>query len=277
MLAVDGMERNAAPRATCEGIRSFTSLPATSFYLSESHEDIGEPRDMGGPDDLWLPSELAAILEDARTWSRGRTWYQAHRLPWRRGYLIYGLPGTGKTSLARAIGMDLDLPIYAIDLPSMNNRELSDAFTAARSDAPCMLLFEDFDAVHNGRLPRQPNQQLGTPPSFDLLLNQIQGIGTNDGIMVIITTNHLDAIDHALGGPARVDVDGNVTVGESHSRPGRIDRICRTPDTIDSAGRRMLAARMLPNADMDALLAETEGQTPAQFQDELLTRAQATL
>ncbi len=260
------------------GSSAFTDKPATSFYLTEDPNDIGEPNHSGGPEDLWLPTELKGILDDARQWSRNREWYLDHRLPWRRGYLLHGKPGTGKTSIARAIGIDLDMPIYAIDLQSMTNNDLSAAFEQARSNTPCMVLFEDLDSVYNARTSKQPNAQLGTPPSFDLLLNQIQGVGSNDGVMVMMTTNHLETIDQALGGPAVQKPDGTIEVGELRPRPGRIDRMVKTPDTIDVTGRRQLANRMLTNeTEIDMVLAETHGMTPAQFQEVLLTKAQERL
>lgn len=267
---------HSQPTAASNG-SSFTDKPSTAFYLTENPDDIGDPKHQGSPEDLWLPTEMQQIIDDARQWFKNREWYIKHRIPWRRGYLLYGNPGTGKTSVARAIGIDLDMPIYAMDLQSMTNETLTNAFDQARQNIPCMVLFEDLDSVYHGRTAKQANAQLGTPPSFDLLLNHLQGVGSNDGLMVIITTNHLETVDQALGGPAVQNPDGTLTVGEIRPRPGRVDRLLHTPDTIDAEGRLLLARRMLTEDEAKAIVQQTEGLTPAQFQEALLTRAQELL
>jgi SpoVK/Ycf46/Vps4 family AAA+-type ATPase len=132
-----------------------------------------------------------------------------------------------------------------------------------------MLLMEDFDSVYNGRLPCTPNIQLGTPPSFDSLLNQIQGVGSNDGLMVFLTTNHLKSIDQALGGHL---VDGHA-VEHARPRPGRVDMMIQTPDSISEEGRIVIATRMLPKEHWGDLIQSTAGMTPAQYHEAVLQRA----
>jgi len=247
----------------------FTRLPATSFFVTADPKDLGEPRHQGGPADLWLAPEVSSVLEDARSWMKRRAWYSDRGLPWRRGYLVHGRPGTGKTSLARAIGIDLDFPIYSLDLGSMTNQDLAAAFATARSDAPCMILLEDFDSVYDGRKAIQANPQLGTPPDFGQILNQIQGVENNDGIMVFITTNHMRSVDQALGGP---NVDG-VVFDEARPRPGRVDIMMETPDTISEEGRRHIATKMLPLGAWGDLIETTHNMTPAQYHEAVLQKS----
>lgn len=130
--------------------------------------------------------------------------YHYHRersIPWRRGVGLYGLPGTGKTSLVRAIGEDLDLPVYSYDIRTLRNSELIEEWHTMLSNTPCIALIEDIDAVFHGR----DNIAQRACLSFDCLLNCIDGIRRSDGVLLAVTTNNVKHIDPALSRPGRLD------------------------------------------------------------------------
>lgn len=111
------------------------------------------------------------------------------------------------------------------------------------------------DAVFHGR----QNVAVSSGPglTFDCLLNCLDGVQRSDGLLTIITTNHLDRIDPAIGQP-----------GEIESRAGRIDRVVCLKG-LDDAGRVKIAQRILKGWDEEnvAVCRSGASDTPARFQE----------
>jgi hypothetical protein len=230
--------------------------------LGWSHEDLGAPRPANKKptEDLILSPEAANAVEEARFWKSSADWYQARRIPWKRGWLLFGRPGTGKTSLARAIAQELDLPVFVIDLASMSNPELRSAWRRIADNSPCIVLIEDMDGTFHGRknIAVEGKQREGV--TFDCLLNCIDGVESNDGVLLIVTTNDISKIDPAIGIPEN---------GVS-TRPGRIDRVIEMPNPTRE-GLLRVAMRILDDHPelWDELADEgaTRNETVCQFQE----------
>lgn len=262
---VYGMSRKTAARSGNGDGGSFTnhatpsdqntlSAYRTSRPLGYSLDELSREDERRGLAVLALNPEADAAVTEARRWMASEQWFLERGIPWRRGWLLHGEPGNGKTALGRSVAEMLDLPLYTFDLASMANDEMQSAWTTVLSDTPCMVTFEDFDNVFHGRENVVPDGEL----TFDCVLNCLDGVTRADGLFVIVTTNHLEHIDPALG---------LATAGDVSTRPGRLDRIIEM--TAPSAdGRRHIARRILgaDSPDIEALVQTSVGMTGAQFQ-----------
>lgn len=157
------------------------------------------------------------LLADIRNYLDPRTkkLYQSRSMPYRRGYLFYGPPGTGKSSLSTAIAGEFGLDLYEVKVPSIaNDGDLEQMF--AEIPPRCIVLLEDIDAVWVGREQRHErmmcdsaSERSATPSisavTLSGLLNVLDGVGSQEGRLVIMTTNKPDQLDSALTRPGRID------------------------------------------------------------------------
>lgn len=206
-----------------------------------------------------VPSSLLAEFDEIYTWIKHEQWFRSKGVPWRRGYCLAGVPGTGKDTLVRNLAMRHDLPIYAFDLSTYDNRAFTDDWQKVMQNAPAIALCSDIDTVWKGRenITKSATHDALT---FDCFLNTISGVGSSEGVLLFVTTNHLETLDPALGLPTNG--------GTQSTRPGRIDRVIRM-GPMEEPERRALASLIL--ADWPDLIEDTvargEGEMAAQFQD----------
>ncbi|KAI2641287.1 P-loop containing nucleoside triphosphate hydrolase protein [Xylaria nigripes] len=139
-----------------------------------------------------------------------RQFYGEHGIPYRRGYLLHGPPGCGKSSLSLALAGFFGLDLYIVNLSSVYGNQLVILFSML--PARCFVLLEDIDAVGLAREEdldmdfkshRNPPQQ---PCSFSSLLNVLDGVASQEGRVVIMTSNFPEKLDEALVRPGRIDV-----------------------------------------------------------------------
>ncbi|KKY27028.1 putative bcs1-like protein [Phaeomoniella chlamydospora] len=177
------------------------------------------------------------LVDDLKSYLHPMTerWYADRGIPYRRGYLLYGPPGTGKTSLCVAIAARFRLDVYVISLNSKSLTEESLASLFSELPARCIVLLEDVDSagIADSRKfttaaavvestsdddPSPPKEGNSThedpapvrisssPISLSALLNVIDGVASNEGRVLIMTTNHIESLDAALLRPGRVDM-----------------------------------------------------------------------
>lgn len=204
--------------------------------------------------------EVLDQLTEIGPWLKHERWFRDRGIPWRRGYLLHSFPGAGKDTLIRNLALLHDLPIYAFDLSGYDNRSFTDDWKQVMQNAPAIALISDIDAVFCGRenLAVKGKQRDGL--TFDCLLNTISGVVSSDGVLLFITTNHLESVDPALGQP---------TNGEGKStRPGRIDKVIHM-GPMGEAERCKVATHILSDNPelVEATVAAGDGEMAAQFQE----------
>ncbi len=146
-------------------------------------------------------SILEETLEDLRDFYRSSTWYAERGIPYRRGYLLHGPPGTGKTTLVLALAGELKLPVATLNL---SNRLLTDESLRALIDslpAAALLLVEDIDCAFKD----WRSTAAASGVTLSGLLNALDGVSSRDGRVLFLTTNHPERLDPALLRPGRVD------------------------------------------------------------------------
>lgn len=216
--------------------------------------------DLGYGDKNQIPyvfcKQSSKILEEVEFWAKSRDWYNKRGILWRRGVLLYGIPGSGKSSAIRAIAQKLDLPVFIFDLASLSNMEFIQNWQNMQASAPCIALFEDIDTIFNKR--ENTIGENGGGLSFDCLLNAIGGTLPSEGVFTFVTTNNIDKLDCALGTP---------TSKELSSRPGRLDSIYEMNHVIEE-DRMKIANRILfdfMEEEVQKIVSENREVTAAQF------------
>lgn len=223
--------------------------------LSRHTRPLGwDVRDLGLPIEnepfglLYYSQEVLSFVDHVRRWSASQLWYEERGIPWRLGALLHGIPGTGKTSFARAAAQELGMPIYILDLVTLGNEELVHYWAEALEHAPAMILIEDIDRIFNVDQNIKGGTLNKPGLTMDCLLNCISGAEPSDGLLVLVTANATTKLDQAL------------------TRPGRLDRIL-VFEALTEDARWKLATRILPKDPqlVKGLVGEGDGDTGAQF------------
>lgn len=182
-------------------------------------------------------------------WLNSQKWYNKNKIPWRRSLCLKGVPGTGKTSFVRYLGIKYGVPIISFDLSTFSNDGFSRVWSDYSKDySPCIFLIEDIDGIFNKRENICKSNMQTSLLTFDCLLNEIDGIQNNDGLFIVITTNHIENLDKAL------------------LRPGRIDKVVEV-GLMKEDQRRCLAKKICGFMDeerIEKVVSETDGMSAAQ-------------
>ncbi|TDL29533.1 P-loop containing nucleoside triphosphate hydrolase protein [Rickenella mellea] len=140
-----------------------------------------------------------SLKSDVYSFFKSEDIYKELAIPWKRGIIMYGPPGNGKTisikAIMKAVQAEGHSPLYVKSFQSWKGEEgsMADVFEMARKEAPCVLVLEDLDSLINDR-------------NRSFFLNQLDGLEGNDGLLVIGTTNHFERLDPGLSTrPSRFD------------------------------------------------------------------------
>ncbi|CAH0547863.1 unnamed protein product [Brassicogethes aeneus] len=184
----------------------------TIMYTAMGSEwrQFGHPRKKRPITSVILDSGISAkILGDCKEFITNSGWYTDRGIPYRRGYLLHGPPGCGKSSFITALAGELGFSICVLNL---SERGLSDdRLNHLLSVAPqqSFILLEDIDAAFVSRddTTQQKAAYEGlNRVTFSGLLNCLDGVASTEGRIVFMTTNYLERLDKALIRPGRVDL-----------------------------------------------------------------------
>ncbi|KAF8989792.1 hypothetical protein BDQ17DRAFT_1393236 [Cyathus striatus] len=200
------------------------------IYFADAHGSI-----------VLNPGVKEMLLDDTRDFLKSEKWYADRGIPFRRGYLLHGVPGSGKSSLIHALAGELLLDIYVVSLSASWISDSTLTTLMGRVPARCVVLLEDLDAAftrsvsrdnkedkdgekkdgeqgdagaNNGGVSsglgrrRRRGDQLSDVNTLSLsgLLNALDGVAAAEGRLLFATTNHLERLDPALSRPGRMDV-----------------------------------------------------------------------
>jgi cell division protease FtsH len=200
-----------------------------------------------------------------------------------KGALLVGPPGTGKTLLAKAVAGEADVPFFSMSgsdfvemFVGVGASRVRDLFRQAKEKAPCIIFIDEIDAV--GRA-RGKNPNMGSNDERENTLNQLltemDGFGTNSGVIILAATNRADILDKALLRAGRFDRQIHVDLPELNDRV-EIFNVHLRPLHLDPSVDVKLLARQTPGfsgADIAnvcneaALIAARRGKSQVEKQD----------
>ncbi len=144
--------------------------------------------------------QLERLVADVAEFLGSEPEYQRRCIPWHRGHLYEGPPGTGKTSVARAIASHFMLDVWYLPLADVS-KDCNLLNAISRITPRSMLLLEDVDVFHAAT-----QRADGDGVTLSGLLNALDGIATPHGLLTVLTTNTPEALDDAVVRPGRVDL-----------------------------------------------------------------------
>lgn len=144
--------------------------------------------------------QMEALVEDLGGFLERESEYIRRAIPWHRGYLFQGAPGTGKTSLATALANHFGLDLYYAPLGDIS-KDTNLIGLVGQVRPRSVLLLEDVDVFQAATSRESKAEQA----SLSGLLNALDGVGTPHGLITILTSNEPEALDPALVRPGRID------------------------------------------------------------------------
>lgn len=164
--------------------------------------------------DTFIPKSQQQQIEHAvLKFCASEKWYKDHRIPYHFGIMLHGNPGTGKSTIVQVITSLIDCDVYYLNTDSvMSSIENDHWIRFSSKDRMRVIVIEDVDANSFSKTRKKNNDTESSSNSWTetfsiaSFLNFVDGFGSPDKVIYIMTTNHLDDLDPALIRPGRIDL-----------------------------------------------------------------------
>ena len=158
-----------------------------------------------GLDEIFSDTDISYISSFLKEWKANRDLYEQLNIIHKTGILLYGAPGTGKTSISKAIAKELNTDLYVVNMGDFNEAQI-ERIKIGMDDCDedtSIILLEDIDCIFSTRDNlKTENQQ----KAAQLLLQFLDGVFSIPNTVFIATTNHIEDLDPALIRDGRFDV-----------------------------------------------------------------------
>ncbi|MDF1838840.1 MAG: AAA family ATPase, partial [Planctomycetota bacterium] len=199
------------------GVMSFGRSRAT-LYNKENDTGVSFD-DVAGAQEA--KAEVREVVEFLK--NPGRFTMIGGRIP--RGVMLVGPPGCGKTLLAKAIAGEAEVPFFSISgsdfvemFVGVGASRVRDLFKQARENSPCIIFLDEIDAVGRRRGSGMGGGHDEREQTLNAILVEMDGFGTDDGVIVVASTNRPDVLDPALLRPGRFDREVTVDLPDLEGR-----------------------------------------------------------
>lgn len=199
--------------------------------------------------------EANLLRRDVEYWARNHSWFVERKIPHRRSALLFGKPGTGKSRMIDEVARSLNISIKRLCISNMSDKEFTNNFHCHQVYG--IILIEDIDVVFRERENVLTQFSLTKNLlSFDTFINTISSPKHNNGVYLVVTTNHPETLDPAL------------------TRKGRLDLKLEIKD-LDEVGRRHICSNILRDwpEEMEKFIKETGPVPASEFEGLAIERA----
>ena len=199
------------------------------------------------------------ILEHIDNWEKCEDVFAKRGLTHKTGILVYGKPGTGKSTLAKALASELDYSLISIDTSTFDNINLVELTNAINNDNMKSVIFiDEIDTIFKSRDDDSTDDQKAR---VNKLLSFLDGVNSPNHTVFIATTNYFDKLDAAV------------------KRKGRFDKIIELTDINKDTAKRMCKSFGLSDYASNEVLSKykTKNINPADLQDKIITNIRKEL
>ncbi len=249
--------RQMRSQGSGSGVMSFGRSRAT-LYNKENHTGVTFA-DVAGAQEA--KAEVREVVEFLK--HPGRFNMIGGRIP--RGVMLVGPPGCGKTLLAKAIAGEAEVPFFSISgsdfvemFVGVGASRVRDLFKQARDQSPCIIFLDEIDAVGRRRGSGMGGGHDEREQTLNAILVEMDGFGTDDGVIVVASTNRPDVLDPALLRPGRFDREVTIDLPDLEGRTAILKVHLKKVKVVDDVDVGLLA-RSTPGysgADLAAIVNE---------------------